>query len=841
MLLEVPDFALVVLVGASGSGKSTFARTHFLPTETLSSDHLRGVVCDDESSLDATSDAFAALHYLAGLRLSRRKLTVVDATNVQEHARKPLLELATRHHAVTVAIVLDVPEKVCHVRNQSRPNRDFGPHVVQRHCRDLRRSLKFLKKEGFRHVFHLEGEEAIAAAHVTRVPLWTDKRQESGPFDLIGDVHGCADELKALLSRLGYAPDFSHPENRRLVFVGDLVDRGPKVVEAATLVMDAVAAGRALCVPGNHDDKLKRALDGRTVTVNHGLEASLEQIEALREGERTAFKARFIAFVEGLVSHLWLEGGSLCVAHAGILEGYIGRASRTVREFCLYGDPTGEKDERGFPVRRDWAAEYSGKTVVVYGHTPVEKAQWRGNTINLDTGCVFGGSLTALRWPERELIQQPSSLAPTLPLAPTPTAIESGNTLNLADFRGRRRIETRLQGGVQIDEGNAAAALETLSRFAAHPRWLVYLPPTMSPVETSRVEGYLERPEEALAYFAKQGITEVVCEEKHMGSRAVVIVCKSHTVAQERFGAKQETGAILTRTGRPFFDVPEQTEALLEEVREALTQAELWETLETDWLILDTEILPWNAKAQGLLRGQYAPVGAAGEATLAAALRVAQQAQARGVEGTDLLAQRLQESAAGVAAYREAYGRYCWPVEGLSGVKIAPFQLLAGEGRTFLAQDHLWHMEQLTRLASTSARFVATEYRHVHLGDPEQVKALGLWWDEKTGTGKEGIVVKPRESIPVQAASTFVRIQPAIKARGREYLRIIYGPEYTTSSNLVRLRDRGLAGKRALALREFALGIEGLERFVRREPLSRVHECALGVLALESEPVDPRL
>lgn len=840
LMIEVPDFSLVVLVGASGSGKSTFARTHFLPTETLSSDYLRAVVCDDETSLDATSDAFAALHYLAGIRLSRRKLTVVDATNVQEHARKPLLELAARHHAVAVAIVLDVPEKVCHARNQSRPNRDFGPHVVQRHARELRRSLKFLKKEGFRHVFHLEGEDAIGSAQITRVPLWTDKRQEHGPFDFIGDVHGCADELKALLAQLGYAPDFSHPENRRLVFVGDLVDRGPKVIEAATLVMDAVACGRALCVPGNHDDKLKRALEGRSVTVNHGLEQSLAQLEALPEAEREAFKGRFITFVDSLVSHLWLEGGALCVAHAGILEGYIGRASRVVREFCLYGAPTGEKDEQGLPIRHDWAAEYTGKTVVVYGHTPVEQALWRGNTINIDTGCVFGGSLTALRWPERTLVVQPSFLEPQ-PTATRPVVNPSIGSLNLADFRGRRRIETRLLGHVAIEEGNAAAAIETLSRFAAHPRWLLYLPPTMSPVETSQAEGYLERPEEALAYFAKNGITEVVCEEKHMGSRAVVVVCQSAEVARRRFGAEQETGAILTRTGRPFFNTPERTETLLEEIRTALTQAGFWESLQTDWLLLDTEILPWNAKAQGLLQEQYAPVAAAGTATLAAALDMARQAQMRGIAGADLLAQRLQESAAGVAAYQLAYGRYCWPVDGLDGVRIAPFQILAAEGRTLLDYDHLWHMEQLARLAKVSERFIATQHRLVNTQNKNQVKELGLWWNEKTEAGKEGIVVKPRESIPVQATSALLRVQPAIKARGLEYLRIIYGPEYTTPTNLVRLRERGLSGKRSLALREFALGIEGLERFVRREPLSRIHECAFGVLALESEPVDPRL
>ena len=853
MQIDLPDFALVVLVGASGSGKSTFAKSHFLPTEVLSSDYLRGVVCDDEGSLDATTDAFAALHYLAGVRLKRRKLTVIDATNVQEHARKPLLALAQQYHAVPVAIVLDVPEKTCHVRNQGRPNRDFGPHVVQRHSRELRRSLKFLKKEGFRYVFHLDGEEAIAETTLTRVPLWTDKRNEHGPFDFIGDVHGCADELKELLSRLGYDDHCTHPENRRLVFVGDLVDRGPKSIEVATLVMDAVVAGRALCVPGNHDDKLKRALEGKKVTVNHGLEQSLEQVSALPDDEREAFKARFIKFVDGLVSHLWLEDGALCVAHAGIREDLIGRASRTVREFCLYGDPTGERDARGLPIRRDWATDYSGKPIVVYGHTPIEKAEWRGNTINLDTACVFGGALTALRWPEREAIsvaakaiyaEQPAPQPPSdggdiknpIPQCSPVRRGPGEHSLNLADFTGRRLIETRLAGNITIAEGNAAAALEVISRFAVHPRWLAYLPPTMSPVETSKTEGYLERPEEACAYFAKNGFTEVICQEKHMGSRAVVIVCRDAAAAQKRFGAENgETGVILTRTGRPFFDSQEQTEALLSELRIALTETRLWEELETDWLIIDSELLPWNAKAQGLLREQYAPVGIAGRIALSAARAATEKAQ------LPELAQRLQQRESCVIAYQEAYRRYCWPVNGLTGVKLAPFQLLAAEGRTLLDRDHLWHMQTLARLATVSERFIATEHQVLETSRSENVKALGDWWDKKTEEGMEGIVVKVRESIPVRNGFSSLRIQPAVKVRGREYLRIIYGPEYTDPQHLSRLRERGLTGKRSLALREFALGVEGLERFVRKEPLRRVHECVFATLALESEPVDPRL
>jgi protein phosphatase len=158
---------------------------------------------------------------------------------VQPHARKPLLDLARQYHAVPVAIVIDTPEKLCHERNATRPDRDFGPHVVARHVKELKRSVGGLRKEGWRYVFHLKGVEETDAAHFTRAPLWTDRRAETGPFDIVGDIHGCDDELTELLEKLGYGGDFSHPQNRRLVFVGDIVDRGPKTVEAATSVCPA--------------------------------------------------------------------------------------------------------------------------------------------------------------------------------------------------------------------------------------------------------------------------------------------------------------------------------------------------------------------------------------------------------------------------------------------------------------------------------------------------------------------------------------------------------------------------------------------------------------------------
>jgi protein phosphatase len=852
LLLTIPDFALVVLIGVSGSGKSTFAGSRFLPTEVLSSDAFRALVSDDENDQGATAEAFDALHYVAAIRLRRRKLAVIDATNVKAASRRSLIALARQHDALAVAIVLDVPERICRERNRSRKDRDFGPHVVHNQQRDLRGSLRGLPREGFRHV-HILNQDQIDSARIVREPLWTDRRHERGPFDIIGDVHGCYAELTELLERLGYARHDSgwrHPEGRRAVFLGDLVDRGPGVVETIRLVWRMMDAGAALCVPGNHDMKLQRAIKGNPVKIAHGIEESLRQIEALPESEREPFRTGYVAWTEGLVSHLWLDGGRLCVAHAGMRDEYVGRASARVREFALFGDTTGETDEFGLPVRYPWAEDYRGATTTVYGHTPVVEAEWLNNTINLDTGCVFGGKLTALRWPERELVQIPAASVHCEPIRPLIPPSEDGvsrqwrhdELLRAEDVLGRRSIETRLMRRVTIPAENAAAAVEVMSRFAVEPRWLPYLPPTMSPCETAREGPDLERPEQAFDYFAGQGVDEVVCQRKHMGSRAVVIVCRDEAAARRRFGAGGETiGECVTRTGRAFFDDNALRRAVLDELRGSATAAGLWDELDTDWLCLDCELMPWNAKAAGLVREQYAPVASAADAALAASIGCVEQAAARGLAVEPALREllaSLRRRSECVSAYASAYRAYCWPLADLDDYRLAPFHLLATEGRTWFDSDHVWHMETIRRLCADSTLLLPTDWRMVRLNDEASRNDAVAWWVALTGSGGEGMVVKPRQFITRGPAGL---VQPALKVRGREYLRLIYGPEYTEPANLDRLRSRALASKRSLALREFALGVEALERFVRMEPLHRVHECVFGILALESEPVDPRL
>ncbi|HEY0684187.1 MAG TPA: hypothetical protein VGD45_17775 [Steroidobacter sp.] len=350
---------------------------------------------------------------------------------------------------------------------------------------------------------------------------------------------------------------------------------------------------------------------------------------------------------------------------------------------------------------------------------------------------------------------------------------------------------------------------------------------------------WLEYPTDAFDHYRRNGVSQVVCEEKHMGSRAVAVVCRDEQTALTRFGIEGAgRGAIYTRTGRPFFNEAALEAEVLERIARALQDAGFHDEFQSDWFALDCELMPWSAKAQDLLRHQYAAVGSAA----ATALRQAQLvlSSAAVAEGDLSSLQQSVEARLGlVDRYRQAYRKYCWPTQGIAGLKLAPFHLLASEGRVHIDKTHVWHMETLARLAAADPELlVATPHRLVNLDAESDVVEATEWWRQLTERGGEGMVIKPLDFV---ARGPRGLLQPALKCRGREYLRIIYGPEYDLPEHIERLRQRGLGAKRSLAMREFSLGIESLQRFVNREPLRRVHECVFGVLALESEPVDPRL
>lgn len=403
MRIKVPEFSLIILIGPSSSGKTSFAKKYFKESEIISSDYCRYLLSDDENNQNVSKEAFELMHYLIDKRLSLRKLTVVDATNVLENSRYDLLELAKKHHALTVAIVFNISLDVCLFRNKLRPERKLEEKIIHYQYNQMQYSLMNLKKEGFNYVYIMNTIEDVIKTNIIRNPLYCDKSMDKGPFDIIGDVHGCFDELIMLLTKLGYKIDgyhVTHPQNRKVVFLGDLVDRGPKIVEVLKLLMNMVKDGVAYCVQGNHDNKLYRKLEGRNVLVKNGLEDSLEQLE----NESQEFKKEVKDFLKYLESHLIFDDYNLVVCHAGIKEEYIGRTSKNVRSFTLYGETTHETDEFGLPIRYLWAKDYKGKSLILYGHTPNLEPFRLNNTINIDTGCVFGNKLTCYRYPEDEFV-----------------------------------------------------------------------------------------------------------------------------------------------------------------------------------------------------------------------------------------------------------------------------------------------------------------------------------------------------------------------------------------------------------------------------------------------------
>ena len=831
--IAVPELGLVVLVGISGSGKSTFAAQHFSPWQVVSSDYCRGLVADDPNDQSATRDAFDVLGYIVGTRLRRGLLTVVDATSVQRPARESLVRLAREHDVLVDAIVLDVPERVARDRNQGRADRDFGDHVIARQHRDLKRSLRGIRKEGFRRV-HVLADDEIDHVTIGREKSWNDRRDLAGPFDLVGDVHGCLAELVTLLTDLGYALERDdagravgarHPDERMAVFVGDLVDRGPDTPGVLRLVMGMVGAGTALSVAGNHEVKLVRALRGANVKVAHGLAESLTQLGA----ETDEFRATALAFMDGLISHYVLDDGKLVVAHAGLKEAYQGRASGRVRSFALYGDTTGETDEYGLPVRYPWARDYRGAATVVYGHTPVPEAEWVNNTICLDTGVVFGGALTALRYPERELVVVPAEqqwYEPVRPLGPVEEQRER-SALMIDDVLGERWLETTHAGKVKIPAENAAAALEVMSRFAVDPRWLVYLPPTMSPATTSARDGLLEHPEQAFEDYANAGVTTVICEEKHMGSRAIAVLTRDEASAARRFGVEDGgCGVVYTRTGRKF--LPRHHRARRPAARERCAALLLAGDRLAGPRLRAAAVVGQGPRADprpvrlGRGRGAARPAGP----RVGPRRRGCPRARRRRAVGPD-------EREAGQRARLPRRVR-----RATAGPRTGSTASRWRRSRSWRPKDARSRSPSRTRGTSSSWRrlegglITPTAYRLVDLSSTEQRAEACAWWEELTDAGGEGMVVKPAHLVEG-------RVQPGLKVRGREYLRIIYGPDYT--DELEQLRGRSLGRKRQLARREHDLGLDALTRFVAGEPLWRVHQMVFAVLALESEPVDPRL
>ncbi|OES45763.1 polynucleotide kinase-phosphatase [Domibacillus iocasae] len=864
MNISLPHAGIVLLIGPSNSGKSTLLKTQIdggdiKQSEVISSDAFRVFVSDQEfmdwrgmpkdeagyakdEYRAISKEAFAMMDAFIEARCRLNKLSIIDATNLQPDDRKRYLHIAKKHHVPVIAVILDVSEAELLKRDAGREH-PRGKRRIKQQYQTFKREKRFIKKEGYKAVYTVDSTEDLHIRRQTN-PLEIDL---GNGIDVIGDIHGCFDEMTALLEKLGYLKNerdlYVHPEGRMFLSLGDIMSRGPKSLEAMLFFHKHVQANLAYMIDSNHGWKIARWLEGRKVTLNHGDERVKEELDRFEEraGKEKAeeTKQALKKLLLKAPSHYVVTKNSLPVlicTHAGIKDVFIGKQSPAVQDFCRYGDTDGF-DEKGKPVRKDWFIGHERQTLIIWGHDPKPRPLVINNTINIDQGVVFGGELTAFRYPEKEYVSV---------RAAKDYAKESDNPLleweknrlnppNIAKFIHGYNVLTKELGEVHVSADIVKPAIDAVSHVTVPIEQLVYIPPTMSPTpETASAERFMEHPAEAFHYYRSNGIQTMIAEKKHMGSRAILFLFKNRE-ASKKYTGIDSLGVIYTRTGRRFFN-RNQEEELLAQLCHDLTKSGYFEKYETDFVLLDAEIMPWNVKAKELISSQYAHVAenaVLDRTRLVEKLKVSHDGQEKVKEWLEEYKQKLKNA----DTFKQAFQYYCWDVESMEDIQIAPFHILAHSGQTFFDQPHTWHMEMNCKLAGMSRFFVETEYKTIT--DEASEKEVIDWWEEITKDGHEGIVIKPEFFI---AHNKEKLLQPSLKVRGKKYLHIIYGMDYLLSQNLERLKKRNTGKKQKTALKEFALGIEGVQRYVSRESLERTHECVLAVLALESDPIiDPRL
>jgi protein phosphatase len=398
--------SLFILVGPSGSGKSTFAKKYFPATMTVSTDFCRSLICDSQSNQKVSDDAFDLFYFIIEKRLKNGYPAIADSTALKRKYREKLLALANRYSFSPVLLLFDLPPTFC---EENDKNRRFcvGEEVQKNQFRLLESTREELSEENYDKVivfltkYHLDNFRYRWSAPLVECTFPV-------PFDIIGDVHGCYSKLKELLLLLGYQErekgNYSHLEGRRLVFLGDIMDRGVDNLSVFHLVYQTWAAQEAYYIPGNHCNKLFRYLKGANVHATDGLEKTIAEIQSLSQEARSDFTERFLALYTTSPPYLVMDHGRLVASHAGILDKYIGRVDEKVVNCCLYG-PQATSRPKPESKYDDWVRMHCEEFLIVYGHTPVAEALWQNHTINIDLGAVFGGPLCALRYPEREIVK----------------------------------------------------------------------------------------------------------------------------------------------------------------------------------------------------------------------------------------------------------------------------------------------------------------------------------------------------------------------------------------------------------------------------------------------------
>ncbi|SDZ56251.1 polynucleotide kinase-phosphatase [Evansella caseinilytica] len=864
MRITLPHAGIVLLIGPSNSGKSHLVK-HLISenilsaSEAVSSDTYRVLVSDTEfinwrgkpqEEADSIYDtyqaisreAFAILDATVEARCRLNKLTFVDATHLRPDDRKRYLDIARINHVPIIAVVLDIPLETLLQRDDQRDS-PRGKRRIKQQYQLFTKEKRLLKKEHFLATYFVKNTAELAFERRSN-PI---ERDIQHGIDIIGDIHGCYDEMIQLLENLGYVKNdeqlYLHPAGRKFVSIGDCMSRGSRSLDTMLFFTRHINNGLAYMIDSNHGWKIARWLDGKNVVLNHGDEKVAEEFSEYERkhgaGAAAALKQDIKTVLLKAPSHyVFTRNGTavLVCVHAGIKDKYIGKQSKRISDFCRYGDTDGF-DEQGKPIRKDWFLHHQTKACIVWGHDPKPQPLLINNTVNIDQGVVFGGKLTAFRYPEKEFVAVDAAMDYSGDADSNPLKELESKRLdppNIAKFINGYTVLTEAAGDIHIPQDAVKSAVDTMSHYTIPVENLIYLPPTMSPAPSpSSLEGYLEHPAEAIAYYRSHGVQRLIAEKKHMGSRAILFLFKDRAAGKKHVGFETE-GVIYTRTGRRFFPASMEA-AVLRKINQALHAGRYFEKYKTEFVLLDAEIMPWNLKASELIRHQYAHVSE----TAILDRQLLEQKLAEAVKSNGKVAEWRKEyrhKLDNAAAFQAIFQKYCWDVDDPDQIEIAPFHVLAHSEETFFDRSHLWHMERNRELAGYSPLFVETAFKVID--DAASEAAVIQWWEEITAEGHEGIVIKPEAFIAKEKNKL---LQPAIKVRGRNYLRIIYGMDYLEPENLRRLKKRNTGKKQRLALKEFALGIEGIRRFVNRESIDRVHECVLGTLALESDPADPRL
>lgn len=532
MGLLVPQTSLVVLCGPAGCGKSTFAKKNFKPTAIVSSDFCRAMVCDDESNMGVSKEAFELFYFIIEKRMSSGKIIAADSTALSYDARHKLLKIAEKNNYFTVLIMFDIPLEIILKQNGSR-DRKVSEKVINRQFEAFIKSKEYIEKEGFDKIVILSPENTDSfnlSVKNSGIEL-----RDSGPFDIISDIHGCCTELEILLQKLGYEKSdgaYVNMKGRKVIFAGDIVDRGPRIVDTINTVSRMVSSGSAYYIPGNHCNKFYRFLQGRKVQVKHGLEMTVGEYERLDKFQKEKLKKDYINLYENAPPYIITDGGNLVIAHAGMKEEMIGKTSKKIDDFVLYGDVTGGTDSKGFPERGDWAKDYCGKALIVYGHTPVDEPVFVNNTVNIDQGVSIGGNLTALRYPEKEFVQVKALY----------TYYNEGRKrnslreyINLEDFLETLLLETDYREKNKFTDAEVRTAIDILKSKVSILPWVVYIPPLIPSAGGGDFEGQLRS---AFKYYKDRDMKKIAIQEDCGDRNYVAIICRDETAANSYFMCK---------------------------------------------------------------------------------------------------------------------------------------------------------------------------------------------------------------------------------------------------------------------------------------------------------------